>query len=235
MKNDPITRLLSLVMLVGLLCFGAVNSAYATKPTEPTTTQDQVQGQLQGQLQGQTATSNQNQSTSSNANSVANGYGTANNDGVNISDDSNFFAFATQFPQAADCFGGAQAGAGGHEGGGIFGLHLLNNDCWAAKMASAQKDAEVKALLNCGGPQFRKSIAYNKPRRERQAYCVSYMTEKYRAEIRDVDHRLQEQLRRANSENERLRADKEFILSERQKDYEQCKSEKAAMDERCTK
>ncbi len=116
--------------------------------------------------------------------------GDASNEGVNIggdtiSNETNFFAFSTTFPQASGCFGGAQGGGGSGSGGGFLGLHFLNNDCWTSALAEAEASVDVRARLKCGGKKFRNAIAFDQ-RDDRQAYCVHYMAEVYTREIEHV-------------------------------------------------
>lgn len=120
--------------------------------------------------------------------------GDASNEGVNIggdtiSNETNFFAFSTTFPQASGCFGGAQGGGGSGSGGGFLGLHLLNNDCWTSALAEAEANVDVRARLKCGGKKFRNAIAFDQ-RDDRQGYCVHYMVDVYSREIEHVKEQV---------------------------------------------
>ena len=116
------------------------------------------------------------------------GTASAINEGVTVSgsrytSEDSFYSFATGFPQAHGCFGGAQGGASGSSGSsGFFGMHFINRDCWTAALAGAQANIEVKARLNCGGKTFREAIAFDQ-KKNKQAWCVGFMIEKYRAEL----------------------------------------------------
>jgi hypothetical protein len=122
--------------------------------------------------------------------------GNASNEGVNIggdtiSNETNFFAFSTTFPQASGCFGGAQGGGGSGSGGGFLGLHFLNNDCWTSALAEAEANADVRARLKCGGKKFRSAIAFDQ-RDDKQVYCVHYMVEVYTREIEHVKEQVKD-------------------------------------------
>lgn len=112
--------------------------------------------------------------------------------GDSVSNETNFFAFSTGFPQASGCFGGAQGGGTGGSSGGFLGLHFLNNDCWTSALAEAEANVDVRARLKCGGKKFRDAIAFDQPRRERQRYCVDYIAEIYRREIAHVEEQVSE-------------------------------------------
>ncbi len=123
----------------------------------------------------------------------------SNNSTTNNKNDSDFFALATTFPQVSGCFKGAQGGAGGGGGALWFGRHGLDLDCFYSQIAEAEPEIEVQARLKCGSKAFRNAIAYERPRKERQAYCVEYMTAKHRAEL------------------ERLRQEAAFYMSEKER------------------
>lgn len=101
-------------------------------------------------------------------------------------DEDNFFSFATTFPQAAGCLGGAQGGASGSNGGGgFFGMHFINHDCWTSALAEAEASVDVRARLKCAGKHFRNAISFDQSGSTivKQRYCVSYMIDKYTSEI----------------------------------------------------
>jgi hypothetical protein len=102
---------------------------------------------------------------------------------INTTNETNFFAFSTTFPQASGCFGGAQGGGAGGSAGGFLGFHYLNNDCWMSQLAEAEADAEVRALLKCGSKKFRNAIGFEVTGRKRQRFCVDYMERRYISEI----------------------------------------------------
>jgi hypothetical protein len=102
---------------------------------------------------------------------------------INTSNETNFFAFSTTFPQASGCFGGMQGGGAGSSVGGFLGFHYLNQDCWMSQLAEAEADAEVRALLKCGSKKFRNAIGFEQPGSKRQRFCVDYMEQRYVGEI----------------------------------------------------
>lgn len=154
----------------------------------------------------------------------------------NMSSKNNFFALSTGFPQANECFGGLQIGGGGGDGGGLLGVHKLNKDCYYADSAGAEKSAEARALLKCASKLFRNAIAYQQPNREKQRYCVRYMTDVHLAEIKaDASNTLQREnvlLRRSLQNLEEERAAEQRYAKEA---AERCEADKAVLDSRCTK
>lgn len=108
------------------------------------------------------------------------GGGNVNVDGSD--DDTYFFSFATTFPQAHGCLGGAQAGGAGTSGGGFFGMHFINENCWTSALAEAEANIDVRARLKCHGNVFRDAIAFEETE-NKQRYCVDYMVGKYKAEL----------------------------------------------------
>ena len=110
----------------------------------------------------------------------------SNNSTTTTKTDNDFFALSTTFPQVSGCFKGAQGGAGGGGGALWFGRHGLDLDCFYSQIAEAEPEIEVQALLKCGSKAFRNAIAYMKPKKERQAYCVDFMTAKHRAELEEL-------------------------------------------------
>lgn len=117
--------------------------------------------------------------------------GDINVGGDSVSNETNFFAFSTTFPQASGCFGGAQGGGGSGSGGGFLGLHFLNNDCWTSALAEAEANVDVRARLKCGGKKFRNAIAFDQ-RDNKQGYCVTYMVDVYSREIEHVKEQVSE-------------------------------------------
>ena len=118
--------------------------------------------------------------------------GDINVGGDSVSNETNFFAFSTTFPQASGCFGGAQGGGGGGSGGGFLGLHFLNNDCWTSALAEAEANVDIRARLKCGGKKFREAVAFDQPSRERQHWCVNYVSDIYTREIAHVKDQVEE-------------------------------------------
>jgi len=102
--------------------------------------------------------------------------GGSNGDQISMNT-SQFYALSLMFPQAVDCFTGAQGGgqsADADKGtSGFLGLHWLNKSCWLQKQASAEQDIELNARLRCGDPKYRNAIAYDVPKRDRQRTCIS--------------------------------------------------------------
>ncbi len=111
----------------------------------------------------------------------------SNNSTTTNNTDNTFFALSTTFPQVSGCFKGAQGGAGASGGGLWFGRHGLDLDCFYSQIAEAEPEIEVQARLKCGSKAFRNAIAFEVPRRERQAFCVDYMVEKHRAELERLE------------------------------------------------
>lgn len=124
----------------------------------------------------------------------------SNNSTTSTSNESNFFALSTTFPQVSGCFKGAQGGAGASGGGLWFGRHGLDLDCFYSQIAEAEPEIEVQARLKCGSKAFRNAIAFESPSKERQRYCVDYMTAKHRAEL----ERMKEKAAFYMSEKERI-------------------------------
>lgn len=102
------------------------------------------------------------------------------------SGEDNFFSFATTFPQSSGCFGGVQGGASASSGGGgFFGLHFINHNCWTSALAEAEANVDVRSRLKCAGKHFRNAIAFDHKGTslKKQVFCVTYMNTKYVAEI----------------------------------------------------
>jgi hypothetical protein len=102
---------------------------------------------------------------------------------IDTTNESNFFAFSTTFPQASGCFSGTQGGGGTDSGTGFLGFHWMNNDCWMSQLAEAEKSGEVQALLKCGSKKFRNAISFRIQKKDRQEHCVDYMVTQHNAEI----------------------------------------------------
>ena len=102
------------------------------------------------------------------------------------SGEDNFFSFSTTFPQSSGCFGGVQGGVGtSGDGGGFFGMHFINHNCWTSALAEAEANVDVRSRLKCAGKHFRNAIAFNHKgdTHKKQGFCVTYMNIKYSAEI----------------------------------------------------
>ncbi len=105
------------------------------------------------------------------------------------SGEDNFFAFSTSFPQASGCFGGVQGGAGtSGSGGGFFGMHFINHNCWTSALAEAESNVDVRSRLKCAGKHFRNAIAFDHKgdSGDKQIFCVTYMNVKYAGEIKHL-------------------------------------------------
>jgi len=125
------------------------------------------------------ASSDSDSTSTSGASSNATVDGSGGNSNVSYE----YFAFSTQFPQAAGCFGGAQGGASGSGSGGFLGFHILNKDCWLDALAEAETNVDMRARLKCGASKFRDAIAFDQPRKGKQKYCIDYVTKAWRHEI----------------------------------------------------
>ena len=66
-----------------------------------------------------------------------------------------------------------------------------DTNCWMDRLAERERDVTINARLKCGGRKFRNAVAYDVPRRERQARCIDMMIESGRAEIADYNARLE--------------------------------------------
>ena len=117
-------------------------------------------------------------------------------------------------PAAGKCFGTVDGGGGDGGGAGFLGFNYLNKNCWYAALAAEERNVEVRARLKCGSKAFRNAIAYDLPKRERQAACIDYMADKYLDELAfdkaALDEALLEQTHAINQhtteENERTSA-----------------------------
>ncbi len=188
----------SILMLLALFAL----SAYATESYDEDRTRDDPQSSAESNATG--IRGDVSGGAGGDASAISEGStaavgdvsgGDASNEGVNIggdtiSNETNFFAFSTTFPQASGCFGGAQGGGGSGSGGGFLGLHFLNNDCWTSALAEAEASVDVRARLKCGGKKFRNAIAFDQ-RDDRQGYCVHYMVEVYSREIEHVKEQVE--------------------------------------------
>lgn len=90
-----------------------------------------------------------------------------------------FFSFNRSMPAAGKCFGTVDGGGGSDGGAGFLGINYLNKNCWYAALAGEEQNVEVKARLKCGSKHFRNAIAYDYPRKERQARCIRFMVDTY--------------------------------------------------------
>ncbi len=115
----------------------------------------------------------------------------SNNSSTQTSNETNFFALATTFPQVSGCFKGKQGGAAGSGGGIWFGGHGLDLNCFLTSIAEAEPDIEVQARLKCGAKAFRNAIAFQEKSKDRQLFCVDFMTDSLRNELRELRERAE--------------------------------------------
>jgi hypothetical protein len=110
------------------------------------------------------------------------------------------------FPNAMDCFTGVQGGAADEGTSGFLGLHLLNKSCWLQKQASVEQDIEINARLRCGDKHYRNALAYNAPRRERQAICIQMKVDSARQQMDHYRADMDELFRQQERDAKRLEA-----------------------------
>jgi hypothetical protein len=135
-------------------------------PAFATGTKDKTQEQGQGQQQGQKQGQQQEQTTKVDVK--------ANNEGNSLSvDGDQFYALSLMFPNASGCFSGVQGGGKEDNSSGFLGFHILNKSCWADKLASQEQDIEINARLKCSDRKYRNALAYDVPRKDRQATCIA--------------------------------------------------------------
>ena len=140
--------------------------------------QDQLQDQAQAQGQGQ----GQGQAQKAKASAVTGPVDVAaSNEGITTGvattvddhSDYNFLALSLMFPNAAGCFKGVQGGADDKDNfAGFFGMHILDKNCWADRLAGRERDIDLNARLKCGGKFYRNAIAFDVARKDRQQTCV---------------------------------------------------------------
>lgn len=112
-------------------------------------------------------------------------------DSISTTNESNFFALATTFPQVSGCFKGKQGGAAGSGTGIWFGGHGLDLNCFMTTIAEAEPDIEVAARLKCASKAFRNAIAFQEKSKDRQLFCVNYMTLSHRNELSALRERAE--------------------------------------------
>ena len=116
---------------------------------------------------------------------------TQEGDTISTTNESTFFALSTTFPQVSGCFKGRQGGAAGSGTGIWFGGHGLDLNCFLTSIAEAEPDIEVQARLKCGAKAFRNAIAFQEPKKDRQLYCVDFMTDSLRNELAALRERAE--------------------------------------------
>ena len=185
--------ILVLLALFSLSAYATGDDDERTDSPDPTATAEANATGVRGDVTGGEATA-VSEGSSATVGDISGGDASTGNidiGGDSISNETNFFAFSTTFPQASGCFGGVQGGGGSGSGGGFLGLHFLNNDCWTSALAEAEANVDVRARLKCGGKKFRNAIAFDQ-RDDRQGYCVHYMVDVYSREIEHVREQVDE-------------------------------------------
>jgi len=110
----------------------------------------------------------------------------ASNDGNTYSSEhrsANFYVSRSLPSISNEC--GLSADAGGGEDGkaGFLGIQWLSHVCMMNGLAREEDNAELKALLKCESRWYRNAVAFDQPRKDRQAYCVMYVKTIHIAEI----------------------------------------------------
>lgn len=216
MNEKKLDRMLwaCVALLFVLIAFTAVANATGKKPNLPTP--DQTQSQLQGQEQDQSQNQSLSDSSVTDLTSV---------------NSSQFYALSVMFPQASGCFSGVQGGGNDNDQGGFLGIHILNTSCWLNQVASTERDIEINARLLCGDRKYRNAVAYDSPRKTRQADCIARKTKSGRDEMA----MLRDELERVEHDNRVLQTERAFDRQYAEEAKERCDSEKERLEERCTK
>jgi len=136
----------------------------------------------------------------------------SNGDQVSMNS-SQFYALSVMFPQAAGCFTGVQGGGTDNAQGGFLGFHLLNKSCWLNQVASTERDIDLNARLLCGDAKYRNAIAYDVPRKDRQAACIRMKAKSG-----------QDQMDTLKAEVERLKANNTAMMGEHAKIIDECEA-----------
>jgi len=103
--------------------------------------------------------------------------------GNRFDSDSAFFMLSTTAPNIDGCITGKGVGLGGDGGGGLIQWATLNIPCFLNEVGEAERHVETRALLKCAAKPFRNAIAYNHPKKERQAKCITHVTRVWKEEI----------------------------------------------------
>ena len=199
---------IAMLALAALVVFG-MSAANATKPKPPPkptqpVTQEQDQNQQMRQDQWQNAYGEAESASTANSESLSSA--TVNNDlkadggssdnAVAISNVYMSRAFAQDFPITHGCFVGVNAGGDKttqtKSTGGFLGFTYLSTSCHLQALAGAERDIDIVARLRCGDRKYRNAVAYESPRRERQANCISKVKGSLMGAIEDEKQRLQE-------------------------------------------
>jgi hypothetical protein len=133
----------------------------------------------------------------------------SNGDQVSMNS-SQFYALSLMFPNATDCFtgiqGGAQDSSANNGTSGFLGLHLLNKSCWLQRQASAEQDIELNARLRCGDKHYRNAIAYDTPKKQRQAVCIEKKIGSAREQMDNYKSEMNKLIEQQDLAAERLEA-----------------------------
>jgi len=229
--------IMALVFILVFLAFDANAGGYKEEPKielDQDQHQKQYQGQDQGQLQKQTATADSaviaDIAATSGSESAADS--TSSNGDMLSTNSSQFYALSLMFPGASDCFTGAQGGANDTDAdkgvSAFLGIHLLNTSCWLDKLASQESDINLNARLKCGDKKYRNAIAYDVPKKERQARCISMKVASGTERMQSYKDRMQGLLDKANE-------DKQTLLDLRDLDRAVCKESIERCEERLRK
>jgi hypothetical protein len=92
-------------------------------------------------------------------------------------------ALALQFPNLADCLGGAQGGANSKGRGAFLGFNFLNAACWLQRLAESEKDLDIRSRLKCGDDHYRDAITFDMrgSRLEKTQACIAYVKPRWQA------------------------------------------------------
>jgi hypothetical protein len=211
-----------LVVLIATALFGAKASATVYKPPPP---DDDTQTQTLTDNDTLTTTSDAAAAAGAISGSVSGSDSTSGSDSASSNGDmlstntSQFYALSLMFPGASDCFTGAQGGLQGVDAdqgtSGFLGIHLLNTSCWLDKLASQESDIDINARLKCGDKKYRNAVAYDVPKRERQATCIRMKVDSGQDLMQSYKDRMQGLLDKAND-------DKRLLLDLREHDQQVC-------------
>ena len=97
--------------------------------------------------------------------------------------DNDYFALSVGAPNISGCIVGGSVGGGSGSAGGLLQWGKLNLDCFLTQMGDSERHVDMRARLKCGSSRFRDAVAYEYPKKERQAECIEYTTSIWKAEI----------------------------------------------------
>ena len=81
------------------------------------------------------------------------------------------------------CMTGSHVGGGGKTGGALIQWAGLNIPCFMNEMAESERHVETRARLKCASKPYRNAIAYDFPKKERQAQCITWTINVTKGEI----------------------------------------------------